>query len=640
MSDNVNNPLDDDEHVGGLLKSLISTSNLQATWQSVAKRLQAMEKNMRRVQQTLHDLPQQYVQRQEFVDRVETHHAKFLNDHEELLKQHEDVIQELTGPKQDAHGSQKKKVPAFLTQEQLEHQFLSKLDSVEKLAQDLGVEILHQMETSSTKLFNHLDKLKANAEQLKKQVEDNSAAAAQSIREAEHNMQISTEQEINQMVQNLCDKSSPEATQLLRLVATSLVEPLAAELNALTENLAKQEESYDFVQRSQAKAMSEMVAKLQETRKDFKEQINFCTRRVELAQAKQEVNDGLEALSRENDDFREKMVVKLTTFADLIGKVQTEMWSHEHCLQHHAEEIENRSTKYDMLVCRNEVEKCVLKRDFQRELGDIQRTVSWQSGKIENFDLNFGMAKPRRHLRRSKSKLHQPRSSVHSDSLSEVSDGNAPSVEHQPIIPRPHVPTKPEGPFREMLGIVDETDDVAEDVESELERVSSRPSVSIGDDSASESSISGSNPVLQQQLEAVAMGLLGLAHLALKKVRLGTSRNSRLIQEKEMLEELANVRHWITNRIVPPGWDASKLTTLALRCTYPREDDMKGPLPQVSLKNLQELNRQSSVLQTRNLSSDPRNGPKIPCDSRGDASCKPPLSARGHSGGTLLPPLE
>jgi len=148
MSDNVNNPLDDDEHVGGLLKSLISTSNLQAIWQSVAKRLQAMEKNMRRFQQTLHDLPQQYVQRQEFVDRVETHHAKFLNDHEELLKQHEEVIQELTGPKQDAHGSQKKKVPAFLTQEQLEHQFLSKLDSVEKLAQDLGVEILHQMETS------------------------------------------------------------------------------------------------------------------------------------------------------------------------------------------------------------------------------------------------------------------------------------------------------------------------------------------------------------------------------------------------------------------------------------------------------------------------------------------------------------
>merc|ERR1711871_1225249 len=33
----------------------------------------------------------------------------------------------------------------------------------------------------------------------------------------------------------------------------------------------------------------------------------------------------------------------------------------------------------------------------------------------------------------------------------------------------------------------------------------------------------------------------------------------------DLLEQLNDVRHWVTHQSMPPGWDPSKLTTMALR---------------------------------------------------------------------------
>merc|ERR1712129_592345 len=50
------------------------------------------------------------------------------------------------------------------------------------------------------------------------------------------------------------------------------------------------------------------------------------------------------------------------------------------------------------------------------------------------------------------------------------------------------------------------------------------------------------------------------------------------------LFELQNLRHWVTNRIAPSGWDQSKIATMALNCSHPREDELKRPVPQTNMR--------------------------------------------------------
>jgi len=614
---------DDDERVGGLLKSLINTKGLQTTWQSVLKRLQALEQGLRRVQQTMDRLSQHYVNREEFHDLVETQHAKLLRDHDIILKQNEETIQKLRSTDSRQHNPQPF-LASLEIQKELEQWVQTKLDEVETLSHDFRAEVMHQMQTTSGMLSKNLDKLALNAEQLKQQVEDSFASAAHLIHETEHNMQISTEQKIDRMIQNLCyNKASPEAEQLLSLVSKSLVAPLAnditragGEIHTLTQNFAKQKKSFVMFQESQTQAMSKMVAMLQDTSKELKEQLDLCSAKVDADRTKQELNHELGALYRETDDLR-------STIQD-----------HEWRLQHHTEEIKSRSTQREVL------NKCASKDEFHRELGELKKIMSWQSGKIEKIGLSGLSMGQGKHLRHGRRKLHSRRSSADGESSSEASNGGTSSVAHQPIILRPKLPNESEESVQPALGNLEEADEVT--AEYEPQGVSSPALLgdSGDDDVSSEYSVSSSTHVLRQQLEAISMGVLGLAHLSLKEVRLGTSRTARLAQEKEILEELANVRHWITNKVVPSGWDPSKITTVALRCTHPREDEMKGPTPQVSLKNLLEQNDESRMLHKRNLSLDPRSGGKLSGESVGDVANKPPLSVRGHPGATRLPPLE
>jgi len=657
MSELGNDLFDDEERVGGLLKSLISTKGLQTNWQSVAKRLQSLEQRLRLFQQKIDNLPEHFVKREEYNDLVETRHAKLLTEHERLMKESRNVVQKLSNTIEKKHSVQLRECLAGLeVQNALETRVQAKLDNVEKLAQDLRADVMETMHTSSTKLHNLLDEFAANAEKLKKEVEDGHAAAAQSIRNAEENMQISTQQKIDKMIQNLCyNQSSPEAAQLLGFVSKLLVNPLSvevrrttAEVEILTKSFAKQEELSEYIQRSQDKAMSELSAKLQETNNELKEQVGLCTKKVDSDRTSQELTRHLGHLSKENDDLRLKVVSKLKDFVEHIEKMHVGMQDHEHALRHHAEEIENRSTKYDLLICRNQVDKCASKDEFNREFGELKKIVNWQSGKIENFGLNMGgVMRPRKHLRRNRSKLHSRRSSnADGESSSEASYGGHSSVANGPttMLRQKHI-AEPEETvqLQPVLGNVEEADEIIADAEeSDPQRdASSRASVGDSDDdSSSEHSVSSSTLVLRQQLEAVAMGMVGLAHLALKEVRLGTSRNARLAQEKEMLEELANVRHWITNRVVPSGWDPSKITTVALRCTHPREDELKGPSPQVSLKSLLELGDDSRMLPKRSLPGDPRATARAPGDPGGHTPNQQPLSARGLPGATSLPPLK
>lgn len=95
--------------------------------------------------------------------------------------------------------------------------------------------------------------------------------------------------------------------------------------------------------------------------------------------------------------------------------------------------------------------------------------------------------------------------------------------------------------------------------------------------------------VLHKQLECLCMGVIGLSSLVLlKDPTIGISRQKRLAQEQDLLGHLKSVRHWITHRQAPGGWDPKGLASVALKCSnkdpptlqYPR-DETGGVLPQL-----------------------------------------------------------
>merc|ERR1719335_1943557 len=95
--------------------------------------------------------------------------------------------------------------------------------------------------------------------------------------------------------------------------------------------------------------------------------------------------------------------------------------------------------------------------------------------------------------------------------------------------------------------------------------------------------------LLRSQLESLSMGVVGLAHATLREPKLGESRQDRLLLGKELIEMLGAVRHWITHKTAPKGWDPTKLLSVGLRCAHPSgKDSTPGiHLPQIPQSVLQ-----------------------------------------------------
>mmetsp|Transcript_17819 Transcript_17819/g.41542 ORF Transcript_17819/g.41542 Transcript_17819/m.41542 type:complete len:196 (-) Transcript_17819:197-784(-) len=96
------------------------------------------------------------------------------------------------------------------------------------------------------------------------------------------------------------------------------------------------------------------------------------------------------------------------------------------------------------------------------------------------------------------------------------------------------------------------------------------------------------------QIETMACGLVVLAHLVLLEPKLGQSRQARLEKEKDFLGQLLDLRHWITHRQVPPGWNPDSLVTAALRAANAYEGDLPvRALPQVSTSAVRRPRKRS-----------------------------------------------
>jgi len=397
------------------------------------------------------------------------------------------------------------------------------------------------------------------------------------------------------------------------------------------------------------------------------------------------------------DGLKKKVLQRLNECMDHFAKVHDAIDDHEHCLRHHAEEIENRGTKYDVLLCQNQLDQSVRKEEFNRETADIRKVITWNTNKIEGFALAVSGMNPSkgRHKRSSPRKLRRlgtagskvgtrpsSRCSSNMGDSSEISSvkskhmsGGSDTEAHHESTELSELPPVQDSGAEEAESSP-EHEEQASALESAVEAAASDPGTAAEDDMADfdegeseeEDDGFGGSTVMRQQVEALSMGLVGLGCLTLREPKLGQNRDARLRQEKDLLEELQNLRHWITNRSAPAGWDPTKITTVALSCAHPRADEQpRRPLPQVPMpQTLLGDSRSTNTMTTMPSLNDLVRGPmdKVPMQAQAgqrrvlaavplSARAKTagsagggagvPLSARGPgdvTGGRILPPLQ
>jgi hypothetical protein len=324
------------------------------------------------------------------------------------------------------------------------------------------------------------------------------------------------------------------------------------------------------------KTMMDMRARTKQTMQEIRDDLETKSKRVDVDCIQAALFESIATTNRDIAALQKKLTSKLNEFVDHFGKLHETADDLEHCLKHHAEEIENRSTKYDVLLCQNQIDKLCSKEEFVREVSDLRSVTLWQTSKIEAFGLAAEAgAASNKGSRRTSRKRWQKATTASAFASKGRGGGNAMTASMESM-------------ESTMTNSVEVLPSVMQSSTGTLDTALPLTDASASEDDYGSDSDSGGTShlkLMRQQLEAVSMGLVGLGHLVVREPCLGESRNVALKQEKEVLAELMSLRHWISNQKAPPGWDTTKLVTFALSRAYPKEDAASTRVPQFSLRS-------------------------------------------------------
>jgi len=716
---------EDEEAVCDILKSLISTKGLQSSQKGVSKRLQISEKGLKAAQETIAGLRETYVSLAEFVDMKRTHQG-LLEAHGKSIRQMEDLTATLSTTVSREQGRMQNCLSRVETLEQWREKVRPLVDDFEKTSTQMQRDVLQKLEGAFQEVKVGVDKNDEELKSLREQALAGEDSFAREVEAVELRMKEFTAGAVLRITEDLdavpdaSAQGSPQMSKqqqgMMNFVVRATaplrtdLEKAVKRLSVLTEDLGRhREDSKEMILKMES-ATGDVRTQLKRTKTSLQEDIETRAPKAKAESDLRSQGQELIALRVQTESLKETVLHKLNLFRDHFTKLGEVVDDHEHCMRHHAEEIENRSTKYDVLLCQHQIDRCARKEEIGREAAEIRKVLSWQSSKIEalvlttsGLSIGAGAAAAKRGARKTRKITMPGKSGRTSRNTSQVTSSHGSSrgspgdtvltmvseaadeVEDGPMVEGTlstlQVASLPGADSDGQLfqeGSPDNDDNDVSDEEVDLPP---------GEDDAESEDERGTSGQVREQLEAVAAGLVGLGNLILREPRLGQGRDARLRQEKEMLDELSNLRHWVTNRMLPAGWDPSKITTVALACAHPRDNELKRPLPQVTMRGmlhdghsasgrrLPEVAspRSATLLPSGNVgnlgtlavaaasaAASPKVQPMPPAGARGDAAprrgltaklatspptadpfSRMPLSARGHSGvgGGFLPQL-
>eukprot|EP00439_Symbiodinium_sp_Y106_P086160 s17_g31.t1 len=417
----------------------------------------------------------------------------------------------------------------------------------------------------------------------------------------------------------LCHNAYEWRVALLGLVHTGLVEPLREEVDRLQRDISRQRDDFQKKIREKEKEIIEAKLKGQKVAKDLREEADMRKgEAIENITSFQKVYKLiLEAGQKAAGDNDKAM--------DKIRGVQGQV-DHLHVrLEEHGKDIADRATLADAKTLTDTMKLLVQKEAYNNQIVELKKILDNQSDRIGSIDLQVsvmaknGSASPsssRRAASRARSaKLRMKREVAKSSTSFGASTGLG-----QDSIRSLAGTSQPQDDDEGRLAALEDQEGYSDDEEPQMNRSRSQASkvslpanattyhdfddednyttsflyscyytASLGMedfDDEEEFSDYSDDPMeeqLREQVQGICMGLVCLAHHVLRGPPLvGLSRQSRLLNEKDLLEELMSLRYWVTHRKTPSDWSLDRLRTVALRYSHPNPMEVHGPQPDMS----------------------------------------------------------
>lgn len=397
----------------------------------------------------------------------------------------------------------------------------------------------------------------------------------------------------------LCHNAYEWRVALLGLVHTGLVEPLREEVDRLQRDISRQRDDFQKKIREKEKEIIEAKLKGQKVAKDLREEADMRKgEAIENITSFQKVYKLiLEAGQKAAGDNDKAM--------DKIRGVQGQV-DHLHVrLEEHGKDIADRATLADAKTLTDTMKLLVQKEAYNNQIVELKKILDNQSDRIGSIDLQVsvmaknGSASPsssRRAASRARSaKLRMKREVAKSSTSFGASTGLG-----QDSIRSLAGTSQPQDDDEGRLAALEDQEGYSDDEEPQMNRSRSQASkVSLPAnattyhdfddedfDDEEEFSDYSDDPMeeqLREQVQGICMGLVCLAHHVLRGPPLvGLSRQSRLLNEKDLLEELMSLRYWVTHRKTPSDWSLDRLRTVALRYSHPNPMEVHGPQPDMS----------------------------------------------------------
>lgn len=523
---------EDEEKADEFITSLINSTGLQDITMRQAKRVGGIHDFVKKLKGRVDWIVTGYVPREEYHQRVETYHDGKITEYGENINSIQDVQGKLVNASEQGEKERKSLDERLANQESLmieaKETLVSLTANLEQTKQDAHEKITN----SKGELQGQADVIKMDikdlTDALKDQTASNDAMKDEFRNLKEYMMGEGLQKQVTQLVDDrlkgyINDERMPsEQQKILAMVEEQFISKVREELgetngviDSVNMDLKQKDARIHQIVRGVESNLGQLSEKQIRDQSWTQEELEVRAKGTELEDAETRLHNTIIQSKTDVDTLRNRCISKLNEFVDHLAKIQATLTDHEHCLTHHAEELENRGTKYELLICQNRIDKCVAKEKYEFDTDETRRILDWQTTKIEAYGMNALKGK------KNKKFVDDPTGEAKENQRKSKSEGEG---------------------------------DEEEDDQPPLQ-------------------------ILHKQLECLAMGVIGLSSLVLLKDpgATGASRQKRLEMENDLLGHLKSVRHWITHRTAPGGWDPKTMQTLALKCTHRPPSTLEYP---------------------------------------------------------------
>mmetsp|Transcript_60287 Transcript_60287/g.168384 ORF Transcript_60287/g.168384 Transcript_60287/m.168384 type:complete len:757 (+) Transcript_60287:103-2373(+) len=524
--------LDDETKCEAFMKKLISVADLKSAWDSLDSRLVAAEDHIQEILVTAgrQVLEQDFVLMEEYRLTVDSAHSTSLVDHKQRLETLE------AKPTDSTLQTHRRELDVLRERlDELERRFADALKDLARVEQqdgerhDLVLQRLAEAKAetdanwnSTVEQFRTAVDRQADAEQAHSRLEGRVDAQADFLSGPKLMGHIRSV--CKDILQDYIPWSEMDAQACK--AANGLLDPIRA---SVAKEEAERIRALEGIHKKHGELAQTVEGAGKAIREQGRDQVAIVKRMDsfvtlgKLDQIDAKFLLKVQSAYEQTDDLNRVMCEKIHEVVDRLSELQEILEDHEHALEHQAEELLNRATKYDLVVNTHRIDHCASKEKVESEIKELVNTTP----RTTSPSSNYGSVSPETLLR----SLEDGKSDV-SGKQGQLgiphSVASTPSTQHR-------------GSTSELLP---SSTGLATDYHS----------------------------MLRQQLERLAEASVLFAHYAIID-KTGT-RESRLEREHDVLHHLSSVLYWIQTRNTPSDWEPMRLTTLALQCMRaPQEGD-------------------------------------------------------------------